>query len=171
MDANNRTGPMQGAESAVRPDRALAHPNRPGHHCGVSESLTVLRRYLDAWSAGDAETIVACFHPEARFRDPSMAQAIAGRHAIRKHVEKVLRYWPEEEWEVLRHWDHDTGVTLHWRATITSPWTGRDVTFDGLNVAEVSDGLIVELLVVFDPAVWRGLVPTPFVPPERPSRS
>lgn len=131
----------------------------------------MLQRYFAGWNAGDAEAIARCFHPEARFRDPSTTNALAGRHAIRAHVEKVLRYWPEEEWEVLRHWDHAGGATFHWRATITSPWTGRDVTFDGVNVAQLEDGLITELLVVFDPAAWRGLVPKPFVPPERPSRS
>lgn len=138
------------------------------HLAGVSATTTMLQRYVDAWNAGDANAILACFHDDARLGDPSLEQALAGRTAIRAHVEKVLRYWPEEEWVALRHWEHPRGATLLWRATITSPWTGRDVTFEGVYVMELEDGLISELLTFFDPALWRGLVPKPLVPPDAP---
>jgi uncharacterized protein (TIGR02246 family) len=128
----------------------------------------MLQRYFDAWNEGDAEAIAQCFHADARFHDPSLEEPLAGRSAIRAHVQKVLRYWPEEEWAALRHWEHRRGATLVWRATITSPWTGRDVTFEGVNIMELEDGLISELQVFFDPARWRGLVPKPFVPPDSP---
>lgn len=131
------------------------------------KSPDLFDRYLEAWNEGDPGVIAGMFTDAAKYKDPSVDRPLEGRDEIREHAEKVLRNWPEQHWIRLRHWDHASGGTVLWRATITSPRSGRDVTFDGLDLFEIAeDGLIAELLVHFDPAKWRGLAPRRILPPE-----
>lgn len=117
--------------------------------------------WLESWSTGQAEAVLGFYAPACRYRDPATVEAIHGHDALRAHLAKVFTYWPEQRWEEVRRWDHadGAGLTLLWRAEITSPRSGRSVEFEGLDVLRFSDGKLTEQLIYFDPAVWRTLLP------------
>ena len=100
----------------------------------MAPQADLAREYLAGWNTADADRILEIFLTDAIYADPSAPDRIVGRDAIRQHVEKVLRYWPEQEWIELRQWPHADGLTLLWRATITSPISGKDVTFEGVDI-------------------------------------
>ncbi len=120
-----------------------------------------LAGWLRAWSDADLERTLSYYSPDCRYRDPATRGPLVGHTGLRSHLERVFVSWPEELWEEVRHWDHadGQGLTLHWRATITSPRSGKGVQFEGLDLLRFAGGKIVEQLICFDPAPWRALMP------------
>ncbi|HXF95398.1 MAG TPA: nuclear transport factor 2 family protein [Gemmatimonadales bacterium] len=117
--------------------------------------------WLRAWGEADADLVLAFYTPDCRYRDPATVTPLIGLDALRSHLLKVFAYWPEQRWEEVRRWEHadHQGLTLLWRAEITSPRSGRSVVFEGLDVLRFAGGRIAEQLIFFDPAAWRSLAP------------
>lgn len=117
--------------------------------------------WLEAWSDADLERALSFYAADCRYRDPATPRALGGLAGLRPHLEKVFAYWPEQRWEEVGRWEHadGQGLTLLWRAEITSPRSSKSVQFDGLNLLRFAGGKIVEQMIFFDPALWRGLMP------------
>jgi steroid delta-isomerase-like uncharacterized protein len=119
-----------------------------------------VQAWLDAWNDGDLDRVLEFYAEGVRYRDPAVEE-LTGLVAMRQHLTKVFAYWPEQEWSEVRRWEHADrlGLTLLWRAEITSPRSGKVAQFEGIDVMRFSGGKIAELLVFFDPAGWRALNP------------
>lgn len=119
-----------------------------------------VQAWLDRWNDGDLEGVLALHAEDVRYRDPAVEELV-GRAALREHLRKVFAYWPEQEWSEVRRWPHadHLGLTLLWRAEITSPRSGKVAQFEGVDVMRFTGGKIAELLIFFDPAGWKALNP------------
>lgn len=122
------------------------------------------RSILELWAGGREELIPELFAPDCVDRNPVPGQA-PGHEGLRQVLRAFHAAFPDQEMElhgVLA--DGEFGVDF-WRFTGTHTGelagvapTGRRVDFQGIDVARIRDGRIVEIWHVEDMlALWRQL--------------
>lgn len=114
----------------------------------------LLHRFYDAFDGRDAVAMVACYHPDATFRDPAFGEL------DRRDAERM--------WTVLCRRGEDLSVThevleaherqgkVRWRATYTFSATGRPVENRVEGSFTFADGLILRHVDDFDFHRWAG---------------
>jgi NAD(P)-dependent dehydrogenase (short-subunit alcohol dehydrogenase family)/ketosteroid isomerase-like protein len=112
----------------------------------------LIRRFTEAFDAGDGETMAACYAPHARFRDPAFGE-LTGEQAgdmwrMLTDGEGALRV------ELAEHHADATAGAAHWIARYTVTQTGRPVVNDIHARFRFADGLFVEHLDEFSFFAW-----------------
>jgi ketosteroid isomerase-like protein len=116
---------------------------------------TILRladRFLAAWNTQDVERVLACYTPDAEYRDPNTRGAVRGGDALRRYLSKLFGGWT-------MHWSlreahlfaDGRGCAVLWHATFQRDG-GASVGIDGIDFVEVRDERIARNEVCFDRA-------------------
>lgn len=115
-------------------------------------NLALIRRFYDAFDAGDGDAMAACYAPDARFSDPAFGELrgeeIGGmwRMLTSRATDLDVELAESDA-------DEDTG-TARWIARYTFVRTGRPVVNDIRARFRFDEGLIAEHDDVFDFHRW-----------------
>jgi steroid delta-isomerase-like uncharacterized protein len=109
-------------------------------------------RYNDAWNAHDLDAIMSMHAPDMVFENHTAGESAQG-DAVRDHVGAIFETWPDIAFSTRRLYVRDGLVVQEWTATAThanemrrgelvAEPTGREVTWDGLDVIPFEAGLV-----------------------------
>jgi steroid delta-isomerase-like uncharacterized protein len=136
----------------------------------VSDREALMRDYLAAWNARDADRIASFFSEDAVYDDRGAGMIARGRVGIRDHAARVHAGFPDLQFELVRAAHGEDFSAGEWRSRMThaaefdglAP-TGRTVESGGVDVATLDgEGRIVHLASYYDgAAIMRdlGLLP------------
>lgn len=119
---------------------------------------TIVKEYVDAWDAHDADAIVATFEPGGTYADPTTVGGISG-DAIGNHAADLWEAIPDLSFEVGRLTSTvDDVVLLQWTMRGTQegpleelPPTEETFELPGTDVIEVGEEGITSVRGYFDP--------------------
>jgi steroid delta-isomerase-like uncharacterized protein len=108
--------------------------------------------YNDAWNAHDLDAIMSMHAPDMVFENHTAGERAEG-DAAREHIGSIFATWPDIGFEARRTYVRDGLVVQEWTATAThanemrrgdlvAEPTGKQVTWDGLDVIPFEDGLV-----------------------------
>jgi hypothetical protein len=106
---------------------------------------SVADRFASAFNARDVDGVLACFAPDATYRDLFYG-TFAGHDQIRSLFEQMYAEGERHEWTMTRVVS-DPGCTVgEWTFTFTvgtavPPSAGRTLTFNGVSVFEAVNGM------------------------------
>lgn len=123
---------MTGAATALAQDATPA------------SSPSIMQAYGDAWSSGDAKEVGALYTEDAVRDDVPTGTSSEGRAAIEKLAEALFASDNDVRLEVTDGFVGETWAVVEWTFAGVHPATGREVTFRGASVLELTDGRISE---------------------------
>jgi ketosteroid isomerase-like protein len=102
-------------------------------------------RFAAAFNSRDVDRVLACFSPDARYRDLFYGPSV-GHQEIRSLFERMFAEGDRHEWTMTRVVDDQDCSIGEWTFTFTvssavPPSAGRTLRFDGVSVFETRDGL------------------------------
>jgi ketosteroid isomerase-like protein len=107
-----------------------------------SDVLRLVERYRAGWFNQDLELIMGIVGDDVVFENVTTGERVEGAVAFRAHVAGIHERWPDLAFEEhALYLAADTGVA-EWTARATAP-DGRRLEWDGLDVINCRDGLIV----------------------------
>ena len=118
-----------------------------------AESLAeAIDRYNDAWNAHDLDAIDAMHAPDMVFHNHTAGEEATGPQ-VREHIGAIFETWPDIAFTTRRLYVRDGLVVQEWTATAThervmrrgdlvAEPTGKQVTWDGMDVIPFEDGLV-----------------------------
>jgi steroid delta-isomerase-like uncharacterized protein len=112
----------------------------------------VIALYNEAWNAHDLDAIMAMHAPDMVFENHTAGERAEGE-AVREHIGAIFETWPDIAFTTRRLYVRDGLVVQEWTATAThanrmsrgnlvAEPSGREVTWDGLDVIPFEDGLV-----------------------------
>ena len=107
-------------------------------------SPSILEAYGDAWSSGDAAAVGALYTENAVRDDVPTGMVSDGRDAIEKLADALFATDDDVRLEVTDGFAGESWAVVEWTFSGVHPATGREVTFRGASVLELTDGLISE---------------------------
>lgn len=107
-------------------------------------SPSILEAYGDAWSSGDAAAVGALYTEDAVRDDVPTGMVSDGRDAIEKLADALFATDDDVRLEVTDGFAGESWAVVEWTFSGIHPATGREVTFRGASVLELTDGLISE---------------------------
>jgi ketosteroid isomerase-like protein len=108
----------------------------------MDDVLCLVERYRAGWFAQDLDAIMAIVAAEVVFHNVTAGKRVEGAAAFRAHVAGIHQRWPDLAFEEhALYLAADAGVA-EWTARATAP-DGRRLEWDGLDVINCRDGLIV----------------------------
>jgi ketosteroid isomerase-like protein len=121
-------------------------------HVSTDENRALIRRFYDAFDAGDGEAMAACYAPDARFSDPAFGEL---------HGEEIGGMWlmltsraTDLDVELAESDAGEETGSARWIARYTFVRTGRPVVNDVRARFRFADGLIAEHDDEFDFHAW-----------------
>jgi len=117
------------------------------------EARIFAERWLAEWTGNRPEVLLQFYAPEAFYRDPARPQGLRGHAALLPYFQRLLAANPAWVWTVTEVHPTAKGFTLKWHATI--PAGDALIEEDGLDIVEVSDGLITRNEVYFNAVALR----------------
>jgi steroid delta-isomerase-like uncharacterized protein len=129
-------------------------------HTEGAEREKLMRDYLAAWNARDAERIASFFAEGAVYDDRGAGAVARGPAEIRVHAARVHSAFPDLHFELVRAAHGEEFTAGEWRSRMThrgeidglTP-TGRVVESAGVDVATLDgDGRITHLVSYYDGA-------------------
>jgi steroid delta-isomerase-like uncharacterized protein len=111
-----------------------------------------IERYNEAWNAHDLDAITEMHAPDMVFHNHTAGEEATGA-AVRAHIASIFETWPDINFSTRRCYVRDGLVVQEWTATAThaktmrrgdleAEPTGRQVSWDGLDVIPFEDGLV-----------------------------
>lgn len=110
----------------------------------------IAERLFEVWQ-GDLSAIDAAAHPEIEVRYPLLPRPVSGREAYRRTMSRVHEHFPDFRFaadppivdadRVVISW---SGGGTHSGTLLGVPATGRPVSFSGVSLYRVRDGLVIE---------------------------
>ena len=119
------------------------------------ENLELIRKFYDAFAAGDAEGMVACYHDDIKFEDPAFGP-LKGKDP--KNMWRMLLKNNKGKMKITYsnvHAEGDTGGA-DWVAEYTFSQTGRHVVNRVSASFVFRDGKIIKHTDRFDAWKWAG---------------
>ena len=119
----------------------------------------LVERYRDGWFDHDLEAIMAVVADDIVLQNVTAGERVEGKEAFREHVAAIF----EERWPDISLTEHalyvadDTGLS-EWTARATDR-EGRRIEWDGIDVINCRDGLIVRNAAYSSGATPRVLGP------------
>lgn len=123
------------------------------HFTGLTsiEALAFAKRWLPAWTGGDAERLAAFYAPDTFYRDPHVVDGIRGQLALTRYLQALLAANSRWVWTQTSATPLEGGFLNHWHADI--PTRNGHVACTGVcTVILDDDGLIARNEVFFDPS-------------------
>jgi ketosteroid isomerase-like protein len=134
----------------------------------MTERATIestIRSTYAARTKGDLDGTMANFADDAVFELngrgaglPGMGAQILTKNAIRPVMQQLIDNFRFADWKEIAMLVDGDRAFLHWRATVTSPVTGKSAEFDVFDLATIRDGKIVALHQSTDTAMVMSLV-------------
>jgi steroid delta-isomerase-like uncharacterized protein len=127
----------------------------------VSAALEDLAaRYNDAWNRHDVAAIVALHAPGMVFENHTAGERAEGEEVAR-HIAAIFETWPDIAFATRRLYLREDLIVQEWTATAThqatmrrgdlvAEPTGKRVSWDGLDVIPLEDGLVARKDVYSD---------------------
>ena len=117
-------------------------------------------RYNEAWNAHDLDAIMALHAPDMVFENHTAGERAEGE-AVREHIGSIFEAWPDIAFATRRLYVRDALVVQEWTATAThvnqmrrgdlvAEPSGKEVTWDGLDVIPFENGLVTRKDVYSD---------------------
>jgi ketosteroid isomerase-like protein len=107
-----------------------------------SDVLRLVERYRAGWFKQDLKLIMEIVGDDVVFENVTTGERVEGAAAFRTHVAGIHERWPDLAFEEhALYLAADTGVA-EWTARATAQ-DGRRLEWDGLDVINCRDGLIV----------------------------
>ena len=121
----------------------------------------VIARYNDAWNRHDVDAILALHTEDSTFENHTSGGKAVGRAEIRKIVEGVFATFPDLHFEGRRLYVRENLVVHEWTATATHgqpitragktyPATGKRISWTGMDIIPMRDGLVLRKDVYAD---------------------
>lgn len=107
-------------------------------------SSAILQTYGEAWSSGDAAEVGALYTEDATRDDVPTGMVSDGRAAIEELADALFASDDDVRLEVTGGFAGESWAVVEWTFSGTHPATGREVTFRGASVLELTGGLISE---------------------------
>jgi len=118
-------------------------------------------RYNDAWNRHDVDAILALHTDDSVFENHTSGGVAVGKDEIRRLVEGVFATFPDMRFTTRRAYVREGVAVVEWTATATHvkpitrgaqtfPPTGRELSWDGLDVMPIRDGRIARKDVYAD---------------------
>jgi steroid delta-isomerase-like uncharacterized protein len=122
---------------------------------------TLIDRYSDAWNRHDVEAILAQHTDDSVFQNHTSGGVAVGKVEIRKLLEGVFATFPDLHFATRRAYFGESVAVLEWtasathanpvaRGTRTFPPTGNTLSWDGMDVLPIHNGLIARKDVYAD---------------------
>jgi steroid delta-isomerase-like uncharacterized protein len=127
----------------------------------VSAALEDLAaRYNDAWNRHDVASIVALHAPGMVFENHTAGERAEGEE-VAAHIAGIFATWPDITFATRRLYLREDLIVQEWTATAThqatmrrgdlvAEPTGKQITWDGLDVIPLDDGLVARKDVYSD---------------------
>ena len=122
----------------------------------TTEIFAFCEKWLQAWTGNKPDKLLAFYHQDAFYIDPSKKNGIRGNAEIGIYFKKLLSANPDWKWEALEIFPTTLGFTLKWKATI--PVKDQILTEYGLDIVEIKDEKIIRNEVYFDRTNWFNLL-------------
>ena len=148
--ASHRDLPPDVFEATLR----ASSPRGPGVSSADSAHRLkgVIARYNEAWNGHDLDAIIAMHAPDMVFENHTAGERAEG-DGVRAHIGSIFDTWPDIAFATRRLYVREALVVQEWTATAThvNPMrrgetvaepTGRQITWDGLDVIPFEDGLV-----------------------------
>jgi steroid delta-isomerase-like uncharacterized protein len=111
-----------------------------------------IARYNEAWNSHDLDAIIAMHAEDMVFANHTAGESAEGAE-VREHIGSIFATWPDINFQTNRLYVRDGVVTQEWTATAThankmtrgdlaAEPTGKQVSWDGVDVIPFEDGLI-----------------------------
>ena len=111
-----------------------------------------IARYNEAWNAHDLDAIMAMHAPDMVFENHTAHERAEGE-AVRDHIGSIFETWPDITFATRRLYVREALVVQEWTATAThanvmrrgevvAEPTGRQITWDGVDVIPFEHGLV-----------------------------
>ena len=122
---------------------------------------STIGRYGDAWNRHDVEAILALHTDDAVFENHTSGGVAVGKAAIRVLLEQVFATFPDLSFATRRAYFGESLAVVEWtasatharpvaRGTQTFPPTGNTLSWNGVDVMPIRDGLIARKDVYAD---------------------
>lgn len=122
--------------------------------------VELAERFLSAWNDQDVEAVVACYTPDAAYRDPNTRGEVRGRDALRRYLTKLFAGW-QMHWETreapfgFRGID---GSAALWHASLRRKGGTQTVEIDGMDFVQLEGDLMKRNEVYYDRAALLPLM-------------
>lgn len=136
--------------------------NQPADVVAPSSRLeATLDRYSDAWNRHDVDAILALHTDDSVFENHTSGGFAVGKTELRQLIESVFATFPDLHFSTRRAYFGEGVAVLEWTARATHahpirrgelvfPPTGKTLSWDGMDVMPVRDGLIARKDVYAD---------------------
>jgi steroid delta-isomerase-like uncharacterized protein len=132
---------------------------------GAAAVRDVIARYNRAWGEHDIDAILALHTEDSVFQNHTSGGLGKGKAEIRKIVEGVFATFPDIQFSARRDYYGDDFAVVEWTATatfarpitrngITLAPTGKPISWNGVDVIPVRDGLVARKDVYVDSATY-----------------
>jgi steroid delta-isomerase-like uncharacterized protein len=112
----------------------MAGPDSP-------EQLNALiERYNDAWNRQDVEAITSMHTDDIVFHNHTAGERVEGAVAVGEHIAGIFRGWPGMRFTGRTLYVRDGLVVQEWTATGTHAESGKNATWDGMDILPTRDG-------------------------------
>jgi steroid delta-isomerase-like uncharacterized protein len=115
-----------------------------------AEGASILEKYGEAWSSGDAAQVAALYTEDAVREDIPTGTTSRGRAEIEALATGLFETDADVRLEVTDGFVGETWAVVEWTFSGTRQETGGEVTFRGASVLELEDGLIREETDYYD---------------------
>jgi len=106
------------------------------------EILEIVERYRAGWFAHDVDAIMSVLTDNVVFHNLTSGECVEGTDAVRAHIARIHAKRPELSFIERAIYVGDDVAVIEWTATAASS-VGAPVEWDGIDVINVRDGLIV----------------------------
>jgi steroid delta-isomerase-like uncharacterized protein len=118
----------------------------------MADLRATIDRYNEAWNAHDLDAIMEMHAADMVFENHTAGESAVGEEA-RAHIAAIFDTWPDIAFETRRLYVRDDLVVQEWtanathakemrRGDLTAAATGRNVSWDGVDVIPFEDGLV-----------------------------
>jgi len=113
-----------------------------------------------AWNTGDVESILALYHPDFHFVDPTTNRPVIGHDGLRRYAQVMFQAFPDAHFEVtdvVRDGDKEV-ANWHFSGTqhgpfMRRPGTGVRLDFRGIDWVEWEDDRVKRNITFYDTAL------------------
>lgn len=126
----------------------------------AAELEGIISAYNDAWNAHDVDAIRALHADGMVFENHTAGERAVGEEAI-AHIAAIFEAWPDLAFTTRRLYVRDDLVVQEWtarathvkplrRGDVTAEPSGREITWDGMDVIPFADGKVARKDVYSD---------------------